>query len=201
MGIATISKIDAVRTGLHKYNPSAIHSVDFIDHNNGWVTGRNGTILRTTDGGNSWHQQLTRTWYDVSSVCFLDLNNGWVSGDYGLIMATSNGGGIVSVEINENNSETETFYLGQNYPNPFNPSTTISWQSSAGGWHTLKVYDVLGNEVATLIDEYKPAGIYSVQCTMNILASGIYFYQLKVFDPESGSGQSFIQTKKMIYLK
>jgi hypothetical protein len=106
---------------------------------------------------------------------------------------------ITSVE--ENSSILTTFYLGQNYPNPFNPSTTISWQSSAGGWHTLKVYDLLGNEVSTLIDEYKPAGIYCVQCTMNILASGIYFYQLKVFDPESGSGQSFIQTKKMIYLK
>ena len=85
------------------------------------------------------------------------------------------------------------FILYQNYPNPFNPSTKISWQSHVGGWQTLKVYDVLGNEVATLVDEYRPAGIYDVQFTMNNLSSGIYFYQIKV--------DSFIETKKMIILK
>ena len=89
------------------------------------------------------------------------------------------------------------FTLYQNYPNPFNPSTKISWQSPVGGWQTLKVYDILGNEVATLADEYKPAGSYEVEFQFAVgnrqLASGIYFYHLK-----SGS---FFQTKKMILIK
>ena len=98
-----------------------------------------------------------------------------------------------------------TFYLNQNYPNPFNPSTVISYQLPVSNEVTLKVFDVLGNEIAILINEYKPAGRYEVEFQSAVgnrqLASGIYFYQLKVFDPESGSGQVFVQTKKMILLR
>lgn len=85
------------------------------------------------------------------------------------------------------------FYLEQNYPNPFNPSTVISWQSPVGSRQVLKVFDVLGKEVATLVDEYKPAGMHNVQFTINNLASGVYFYQLKA--------GSFVETKKMILLR
>ena len=86
-----------------------------------------------------------------------------------------------------------TFNLNQNYPNPFNPSTTISWQSPVSGWQKIKVFDVLGNEVATLVDEYKPAGSYEVEFLADKLASGIYFYQLKA--------GGFVETKKMILIK
>ena len=89
------------------------------------------------------------------------------------------------------------FSLSQNYPNPFNPSTKISWQSPVGSWQTLKIYDVLGNLVATLVDEYKPAGNYEVEFNASSIkhqpSSGIYFYQLKT--------GSFIETKKMILIK
>jgi hypothetical protein len=81
----------------------------------------------------------------------------------------------------------------QNYPNPFNPSTKISWQSPIAGHQTLKVYDVLGNEVAILIDEYRNAGSYDVDFNASEIPSGVYFYQLK-----SGS---FVQTRKMLVLK
>ena len=83
--------------------------------------------------------------------------------------------------------------LSQNYPNPFNPSTKISWQSPVSGHQTLKIYDVLGNEVATLVDEYKPAGTYEVECNASGLPSGVYFYQLKT--------DGFVETKKMILMK
>jgi hypothetical protein len=97
-------------------------------------------------------------------------------------------------DINENfNIIPENFSLSQNYPNPFNPSTSIQYAISSTQFVTLKVYDVLGNEVATLVNEHKPAGMYNVQFTMNNLASGIYFYRLT-------AGQ-FVQTKKMILIK
>ena len=85
------------------------------------------------------------------------------------------------------------FQLSQNFPNPFNPSTKISWQSPVGGWQTLKVYDIIGNEVSTLVNEYRNAGRYEVNFNSSKLSSGVYFYQLKAGD--------FIRTKKMISLK
>jgi hypothetical protein len=85
------------------------------------------------------------------------------------------------------------FSLEQNYPNPFNPTTRISWQSPVSGWQPLKVFDVLGNEVAILVNEYKPAGKYEVEFNASKLSSGVYYYQLKTGE--------FSQTKKMTYLK
>lgn len=86
-----------------------------------------------------------------------------------------------------------TFYLNQNYPNPFNPTTKITYSIPEISFVTLKVYDVLGNELATLINEEKVAGTYEVDFDAVILSSGVYFYQLK-------SGE-FIDSKKMMLLK
>jgi enterochelin esterase family protein len=89
------------------------------------------------------------------------------------------------------------FELMQNYPNPFNPSTKIRWESSVGSWQTLKVYDVLGVEIGTLVNEYRPAGNYEVDFNIstgnNNQSSGVYFYRLRVGSIE--------QTKKMLFLK
>jgi len=93
----------------------------------------------------------------------------------------------------------ENFSLSQNYPNPFNPITTITYQIPKTSFVTLKVYDVLGNEIVTLINEEKPAGSYEVEFQSAIgsatagLASGMYFYQLKV--------GNYVETKKMLLLK
>jgi hypothetical protein len=70
------------------------------------------------------------------------------------------------------------FYLSNNYPNPFNPTTIISWQSPVGSHQTLKVYDLLGREVAILVDEFKPAGSYEVEFDGSEFSSGIYIYML-----------------------
>jgi hypothetical protein len=102
-----------------------------------------------------------------------------------------------ATDVEEKYQQPLTFSLSQNYPNPFNPSTRISWQSLVSTWQTLKLYDVLGNEIATLVDEFKSAGKYVVEFkTLSINqepSSGVYFYQLKAGD--------FIQTKKMILLR
>ena len=99
--------------------------------------------------------------------------------------------------VDDPHALVKDFVLFQNYPNPFNPITKISWQSSIGSWQTLKVYDILGNEVAILVNEYKPAGSYQVEFNTESdtgeLASGIYFYQLKA--------GNYIETKKMILMK
>jgi hypothetical protein len=92
-----------------------------------------------------------------------------------------------------NNNAINNFVLEQNYPNPFNPSTKISWQSSIGSMQTLKVYDLIGNEVATLINEFKEAGNHEVEFDAANLPSGVYLYKL-----EAGNT---VQTKKMILIR
>lgn len=85
------------------------------------------------------------------------------------------------------------FILKQNYPNPFNPKTVISYQLSVNSRISLKVYDMLGRSVATLVNEEKPAGIYSVTFDASKLSSGIYFYRL-----EAGS---YVETRKLVFIK
>lgn len=104
--------------------------------------------------------------------------------------------------LNESGVQTipELFLLHQNYPNPFNPGTTISWQSPVGSHQTIKVFDVLGNEIATLVDEYKPAGRYEVEFDASHLASGIYFYKLQAVPIGRQAGE-YTAVKKMILIK
>jgi hypothetical protein len=92
------------------------------------------------------------------------------------------------------------FLLSQNFPNPFNPNTTISWQSPVGSHQTIKVFDVLGNEIATLVNEYKPAGRYEVEFNAEKLASGIYFYKLQAVPIGRQAGE-YTAVKKMILIK
>lgn len=99
---------------------------------------------------------------------------------------------LVADVIDENNFPGE-FTLYQNYPNPFNPETKISFAVANSGNITLKIYDVLGNEVAVLADRFYAAGKYTIDFNASSLSSGIYFYTLK-----SGS---FVQSKKMILIK
>jgi 1,4-alpha-glucan branching enzyme len=98
-------------------------------------------------------------------------------------------------DVKTENAIPNDFSLSQNYPNPFNPSTVISYQLPASGYVTLKVFDLLGREVVTLVDEFKNAGTYNSQFSIlnSQLPSGIYFYRLQ-------SGK-FISTKKMVLIK
>ncbi len=116
----------------------------------------------------------------------------------GYIQYNSNGAQIVIGEPNfvegeSDNNMPDTYELSQNYPNPFNPTTKISWQSPVGSHQTLKVYDVLGNEIATLVNEEKDRGVHTVNFDASQLASGIYIYKLQA--------GSFVETKKMILMK
>jgi hypothetical protein len=111
---------------------------------------------------------------------------------------TFNYSNVIEVEINL----PTKFSLEQNYPNPFNPSTTISWQSPVSGWQTIKIFNTLGQEIETIVNEYLEAGFHSKLYIINsILPSGVYYYQLNAGDPSASSGQNFIQTKKMLLIK
>ena len=115
----------------------------------------------------------------------------------GYVYAGTNLGFLRSVNpvmaVNENKSLAKDYSLSQNYPNPFNPSTTIKYTVGSHQFVSLKVFDVLGNEVSTLVNEEKSAGNYSVDFNASHLSSGVYFYTLKA--------GSFVESKKMIFLK
>ncbi len=139
-------------------------------------------------------------WYQPSGVFALGVEsfNGFVYISDGL-------GGIqiyrnllvTPVSVEQDKILVQDFKLEQNYPNPFNPNTMISYQLPVNGNVTLKIYDVLGNEVATLVNEEQAPGIYEIEfnpeSSIKHPASGIYFYQLRA--------GSFIETKKMLLLK
>jgi hypothetical protein len=95
--------------------------------------------------------------------------------------------------IDDDNNLVTGFSLDQNYPNPFNPSTNFGFRIADFGFVSLKVYDVLGNEVATLVNEEKDAGEYKIQFNAANLSSGVYFYKL--------TAGNFTATKKMILLR
>ena len=103
-------------------------------------------------------------------------------------------GKLVAKDLSLSGSELVTEYsLGQNYPNPFNPSTIIKYQVPNEGFITLKVFDVLGREVMTLVQEEKTQGRYEVRLDGSNLASGVYIYRL-----EAGN---LVFTKKMLLMK
>ena len=102
------------------------------------------------------------------------------------------GAGDDPVYANQDNSEFK-FELNQNYPNPFNPITTIKYSIRERGFVSLKIYNVLGKEIKTLVNEEKPSGNYEINFNAENLSSGIYFYKLQA--------GSFVKTKKMILLK
>jgi hypothetical protein len=159
------------------------------------------TIISIDPISNQWTEEYSQIRGKYNSVSFCEPNSSIAVGDSGLI-ATYDSPSFVS---NDNGELIIDFHLSQNNPNPFNPSTSIQYTIGSMQFVTLKVYDLLGREVTTLVNEEKTVGTYEVDfhpvSSIKNLASGIYFYQLRVGDPSSSSGQGFVETKKMILLK
>ncbi|MEW6193779.1 MAG: YCF48-related protein [Bacteroidota bacterium] len=172
-----------------------------FNNNNVWATGYKSSkpksigLWQSTDNGQSWTNKVDYSVHDsLTSVNDIAVSpSGYVTvcANNSIIYSNSP---LTGVE-NENNEIPLMFSLEQNYPNPFNPSTTIGYKLQAPSYVTLKVYDVLGREVATLINEFQNPGNYNLKLSANNyqLSTGVYFYQLKA--------GSMVQTKKMIYLK
>jgi photosystem II stability/assembly factor-like uncharacterized protein len=195
-----ISRSGRINTGSLPY----FSSICFTDENNGYASAEWGLILKTTNGGEGWGISniygVANNYNpaDLYSICFVDSSIGLAVGESGIILRTTNAGGVTSVK-SDKTEMANRFNLNQNYPNPFNPSTSIQYaiSSPANGTGTqlvtLKVYDLLGREVATLVNEEKPAGSYEVEFIASNLASGIYFYKLQSGD--------YSEIKKMILMK
>src|SRR5574342_625908 len=129
-------------------------------------------ILNTGDGGSTWNAAPMITSYGITDIHFFNRDKG--------------------IET-EHNYIPNKYFLSQNFPNPFNPSTKIRYSIPQTTFVSLKIYDILGNEIAALVNEEKQIGNYEVEFKGDRLSSGIYFYNLKAGE--------FSETKKMIILK
>ncbi|MCJ7553750.1 MAG: T9SS type A sorting domain-containing protein [Ignavibacteriaceae bacterium] len=107
---------------------------------------------------------------------------------------------ITSVE-NEEDIIPTVFKLEQNYPNPFNPSTIIKFGVPKRSNVLIKIYDILGSEVITIVNEEMDAGWYQKEFNAAGFASGVYIYRMTAGNPSSGSGQVYVSTKKMLMIK
>ncbi|MBN2611006.1 MAG: T9SS type A sorting domain-containing protein, partial [Bacteroidales bacterium] len=116
----------------------------------------------------------------------------WYLGVGGMCYATSEGG--TGIEDFNSGKILTSFALAQNYPNPFNPTTRILYVLPSSGFVSLKVYDLIGREIQTLVSEVQAAGTYAIDFNANELTGGIYFYRLQI-------GGKFIETRKMILIK
>ncbi len=167
-----------------------LHCIFFIDSSTGWTVGDQGIIMHTVDGGINWNTQESGTSNILQAVSFTDENNGTAVGYGGIILRTTNGGVTF---VRDETTQPTKFGLEQNHPNPFNPTTKINYSIPEYSNVTLKVFDILGNEIETLVNEEKPVGAYELNWTSGHLPSGVYFYRIQAGD--------FIQTRKMILMK
>jgi len=170
--------------------PNWLYCIEFSDSLCGWVGGEQGTIYNTRDGGLNWFQQNSNTNNLITSMWFFNDSLGWTSCGFGGILNTTNGG---LTHINSIKTMKNNFRLFQNYPNPFNPITQISYELQTPSFVSLRVYDILGNVVETLVEKIVYAGLHSVEWGGTNFSSGIYFYRLITGE--------FSETKKMILKK
>jgi len=150
-------------------------------------------VYRSFNNGDTWELLKSGMGEDKYVLSLLTNSAGYLFAGmdyYGIYKSVNK----VITDVEESITEIpKDFFLYSNYPNPFNASTTIKYQISFQANVSLKLYDILGREVATLVDEQKPAGRYEARFTDNNLTSGIYFYTLRA--------GNYSQTKKMILLK
>ena len=169
----------------------------FINNKRGWIGISSNRMLVTSDGLN-WGYQNTPAFTNFS-VFFTDTTHGW--GGTSILIHTTDGGGS-PIGIIYANSEVHDYKLNQNFPNPFNPTTIIYFHLFEKSTVELKVFNILGEEVAEMIDDdHFTAGVYQFgfDATEHDLPSGVYFYRL--IAKSETSDKIFVDTKKMILIK
>lgn len=156
-----------------------------------WTVGNSGAIRYSSNSGANWASQGIGSGINYYSIDMIDNLRGFIVGDNGTILSTVSGGTVgiqqVSSEIPAN------FKLSQNYPNPFNPVTHFEFAIADFGFVTLKVYDIMGKEIETIVSENLQGGVYNAEFDGSALTSGAYLYRLET--------KGFTETKKMLLLK
>jgi len=174
-----------------------INDLFFISPDSGVAVGSPGIVRFTADGGNTWEEDPEITSLlagsSIKKIGALSEEFGIAITDSGSIISFATDSSLLTA-VNEDEIHIHNYSLSNNYPNPFNPSTIIEYSLPQFGFVTLTVYDMLGREIATLVNEEKPAGNYKFEFNAGDLASGIYYYQIKI-------GNEFAETKKMVLLR
>ncbi|MCJ7553170.1 MAG: T9SS type A sorting domain-containing protein [Ignavibacteriaceae bacterium] len=167
-----------------------MNDVIFTDDSTGWAIGNYGFIGHTTDKGITWQQIESGTTSHLYRIYFFYNGNiGYIVGADSTLLKYQK-----TVDVIEEKPDLVTsFKVFQNYPNPFNPSTKIKFSLKEPGFVKLEVYDILGSEVAELVNETKSAGNYSIEFDASNLPSGMYIYKLQA--------GSYTNAKKMVLTK
>jgi photosystem II stability/assembly factor-like uncharacterized protein len=175
-------------------SPSATYTcVYFINENTGWFTSSHvfgGRIMMTTDNGLSWNTDYPTTQdRQLNGIFAISSGVGWAVGENGTILKREaiTGTTIIGSEI------PSSYSLYQNYPNPFNPTTKIKFALAKNGYVSIKIFDILGKEIATLVNERFNAGTYTVDWNASYFPSGVYFYRLQT--------DGYTETKRITLIK
>jgi len=167
-----------------------LNGVAFANETTGFAVGAK-EAWKTDDAGNTWSTIYDTNVFDgtLYSAVVDPEGNAWFGGASSGIFTNRVWVGVEK----QKGTSLHNFSLQQNYPNPFNPSTTINYFLPSGSFVSLEIYDVLGNHISTLVNEFQAAGNYAKTFSSTELSNGIYFYRLKA--------NGVLQTKKMLLLK
>jgi ligand-binding sensor domain-containing protein len=175
--------------GIH----NLINTISMDHAGNKWVganyglfkfDGTNWTVYNTSNS------LLLNNW--ITSIAFDKAGNKWIGTNLGLTVFNENG--VVTGVQEKPDAAVSSYSLSQSYPNPFNPSTIISYEIKTAEFVTLKVYDILGREVSTLVNSYQNAGVHKVNFNASSLASGVYIYRIS-------AGSKLSESRKMILIR
>lgn len=168
-----------------------VSDITFVNNQLGWGTTNFGELIYTTNLGVTWKNSERLTYNSIGEVLFITPETGWLIGNR-TILKTTNGGGLLEITTISQNTPI-VFSLSQNFPNPFNPVTNIKYEIPKLGLAKLTIYDLLGREIVTLVNEQLQPGSYSVNWDASNFPSGVYFYRIEADD--------FVESRKMVLLK
>lgn len=169
-----------------------LYDMKFVNQDTGYICGRDGCIMKSVNSGINWFTQNTPTSQYLWSVFFISRDTGYATGGNGTILKTVSGGEPIGIK-KISYIVPDKFKLYQNYPNPFNPETIIKFQCSKSANVKLTVYDILGREIAFLVDQQLKPGVYEIDFDGTKYPGGAYYYRI--------TASEFSESRIMILVK